>query len=213
MTFLYFVYSDCFRCFSESGSTLPLTVDPSESSHGAIDMEGGATESVLKVCKISCLIHSGMVSSFNGSCKGFPCYVQQGVFVGDDLLQRVLMYHTFGVFSTDYSRMQLVTLACGVALRITCGFRHIATSSPALLLSFILNGYATWPWYDYLRNDLTHCPECTYHPSFLLYIPVQDPQGDVGTNSRHSFLDMVTSLEVRMANVLFSCKSCNNKLV
>lgn len=36
--------------------------DPSESSDGAIEVEGGVTESIWEVCNVSYLIHNGMVS-------------------------------------------------------------------------------------------------------------------------------------------------------
>ena len=49
-------------------------MNPSENDGGAIDVKGGATESVPKVSKISCLIHSGLVSSYNGSCEGIHLY-------------------------------------------------------------------------------------------------------------------------------------------
>ena len=54
-----------FSIISESGNTLPLIADPSESSDGAIEVEGGVTESIWEVCNISYLVHSGMVSDCN----------------------------------------------------------------------------------------------------------------------------------------------------
>ena len=50
-------HSVCFSIISESGNAHPLIADPSESFDGANDVVAGVTEPILKVCKISYLIH------------------------------------------------------------------------------------------------------------------------------------------------------------